>query len=148
MSTAIPFRFEEMDGLSSSSHERLLGLRAQVSDEGDSASFAVRFSNQRSFRVLIPFVEMPALLNEVRFASGQMVSRLLAGPDAGREQIIEMCACAMRPSHIDGLVERLTADRVYVMHFEDHAPVAVRIPLAMAVTLREKMENLSRWSHH
>lgn len=129
-------------------HERVAGLRATVHDDGAAALFAVQFTNQQPFKVLIPFHEMPAIMNEFRVAAGVMTARAAEAPDQGQSVLLDMCAAAMRPFHIEGMIERLTSDRIYIMQFEDHAPVAIRISADMACRLRHKMTNLARLAAH
>lgn len=129
-------------------HERVAGLRATVHDDGAAALFAVQFTNQHPFKVLIPFHEMPAIMNEFRVAAGVMTARAAEAPDQGHMRMLELCSAALRPHYVDGMIERLSGDRIYLMQFEDHAPVAIRISADMAFRLRQKMDRLARLASH
>lgn len=141
-------RFSEPGVVQSPTHERLTGLRGSVYPDGEAATFTVQFTNQRPFKLLIPFIEMPAIFHEVKTASESMVNRQALSVGGGAEMMLEIYRNAMRPMHIDGLIDRRTGDRVFAMHFPDHAPLAVRLTLAQSFGLRTQMQALARSLAH
>lgn len=137
-------RIGEPDRVKSVTHERLEALRGEVYPDGGAATFTVQFTNQRPFKVLVPFDQMPALYFEVRAAAGNLVDRQALSMDAGASAILELCRNPMRPTHIGGMLHRRTWDRIYYLEFEDHAPLAISISPAQAMNLRARMDKLAR----
>lgn len=142
------FQLGEPGDVRSAAQERIAGLRGDVDGDGGAASFRVQFTNQRPFRVLIPFAEMPAILHEFRVASAEMVNRQAHSWDGGAEAMMEMCRTALRPSHIDGMIDRRNWDRTYFMQFREHAPLAITLSLTEAKSLRAQMDALARTLAH
>jgi hypothetical protein len=108
-------------------HEHLLDLRANVHSDGDATSFAVAFTNQKPFKVKVSFEEMAPILNELRYASNLMMSRQRRKLDGGAQKMMDLVEHALRPTHIEIIVNPVTGDRVFILLFDDHAPMAIAI---------------------
>jgi len=141
-------RLGEPGEVRSVAQERVSALRGEVYPDGGAASFRVQFTNQRAFRVLIPFAEMPAILHEFRVASAVMVNRQASTVDGGAESMMELCRTALRPVRIEGMIDRRSWERTYIMQFRDHAPLAITLTLAEAQSLRAQMDALARTLAH
>lgn len=140
-----PLRLGEPGEVRSAASERVYGLRGEVHPDGNAVTMVVQFTNQSAFKVLIPFLEMPAIFHEFQVASAQMVSRQsLFTRDGGAELMRELCRLALRPIQVDGTIDRHSGDRTYVMQFADHAPLAFRMSPAQSIRLRVHMEKMAR----
>lgn len=138
-------RLEEPEEPRSSTHEVVLGLRADVHPDGDSTSVAVHFSNMPPFRVHVPLAQAGPILNELQHAAVQMVNRQQLHLDRGASQIIALCEQAARPAQLQILVEPLTHDRVFIFQFSDRAPISVRIsPAELPIMLAQLARAIAR----
>lgn len=107
--------------------EYLMGMRSSVATDGSGTLFDLAFTNQKPFRLLVPFNGMPAIFSEIRHAQVLMIQRQRMHLDRGAEQMLELCETALRPSHLDVLVDPHNGDRLFIHQFEHHAPVAFRV---------------------
>lgn len=132
-------------GASLSVSENLLTIRSAVDFDGAAADFRLHFTNQHPFVAHVPFVDMPAIFSEIRHAVTLMVNRRQALPDRGAAALLELCATALRPAIIQILVDPLTADRLFLFQFEDHAPISLRIsPLELEGMLQDLAAAIAR----
>lgn len=129
-------------------HERLLGFRAQVSDDGDSTSFACQYTHQRPFLCRVGIEEIGPILNEIRSASNIMVNRQRLKLDKGAEKMLGMCANALRPVANDVIIDPATGDRLFILQFADHAPIVIRMSVAEVAIGLHTLEEAVRRSHN
>ena len=128
--------------------ETLLDLRANVHPDGDATSFSIAFTNQRPFKVKVPFEEMAPILNEIRYASNLMVKRQRLKLDRGAEKTMALVEHALKPLHTEIFIDPANGDRVFILLFEDHAPLAIRKSVAdVHTTLRNLAEVTARSKH-
>ncbi|RWO22845.1 hypothetical protein [Mesorhizobium sp.] len=128
--------------------ESLLDLRANVHPDGDATSFSIALTNQRPFKLMVPFEEMAPILNEIRYASNLMVKRQRLKLDRGAEKMMALVQHALKPFHTEIIIDPANGDRVFILLFEDHAPLAIRKSVAdMHTTLRDLARVTSRSGH-
>lgn len=107
-------------------HEKLIGIEAAVHEDGDATSFAVNYTNHKPFRVHVGIEEIPPILHEIRSAALAMMRIQAMKLDRGKDKLLEIAERALRPIDLQVLIDPLTADRVWVMQFNEHAPLAIR----------------------
>lgn len=111
---------------SSKTHEKLIGIEASVHTDGDATSFAVHYTNQKPFRVHVELTEIAPILHEIRTAALSMMNLQTMKLDRGESKIWEIARNALRPAAMRALICPMTADRIFVLQFRDHAPLAIR----------------------
>lgn len=109
-----------------STHEKLIGIEASVHPDGDATSFAVNYTNHAPFRVHVGLEEIAPILHEIRMAALAMMDLQKMKLDRGQEKLLELAQHALRPSALHVLIDPLTADRIFILLFNDHAPLAIR----------------------
>lgn len=128
-----------------SGHERLIGLRASVSDDGEATSFAIQFTNQAAFKVHVPLVQIAGILDEIRYASETMVNRQQIKLDRGASKLLELCETALRPAIVQILIDPVNQDRLFILQFTDHAPLSFRISaLELPLILKQLASAIAR----
>jgi hypothetical protein len=131
-----------------SGHERLVGLRASVSDDGDATSFAIQFTNQPAFKVHVPLPQIVGILDEIRYASETMVNRQQIKLDRGASVLLGMCETALRPAVVQILIDPMTQDRLFILQFTEHAPLAFRVSaLELPLILNQLAATIARSLH-
>lgn len=127
MRTDSAIRLDVEPDFSSDSTEHLLALRSSVDLDGAAADFDLHFTNQAPFRAHIPFDTMPLILTEIRRAAGLMLVRQQFQLDHGAEKLLELCETALRPAHLEVIIDPRNGDRLFIHQFDDHAPIAFRL---------------------
>lgn len=110
----------------SATEERVLGLRTNVSPDGDAAVFTVQFTNMPAFNVHIGIEEIFGIQHEVRTAAQLMGTRQRLKLDHGHQKLLEMCQTSLRPAWVEVLIDPITMDRLFILQFRDHSPVVIR----------------------
>lgn len=113
--------------LRETTQEFILDLRAIVQPDGDATNISISLTNLKPFKVKVPFEEMAPILNELRYASNLMMQRQRLKLDRGARKMMDLVEHALRPSHIEILIDPVSGDRIFILIFEDHAPMAIRM---------------------
>lgn len=122
----------------SKTRELLLGMKTEIDPDGDAASVSLEFSNITPFRCHVPLLQAASIMNELRYASVQMIEKQHLKLDHGASKVLELCEAAIRPSVIQVMVDPTTHDRLFLFQFDHQAPIAVRVsPLELPVMLAQ-----------
>ena len=108
-------------------HERLIGLRANVALDGNATSFAVQYTNQHAFRVHVPIEQIGLIFSEIRHATNLMFTRQRLTIDRGASKLAELAEIAITPRDAHVMIDTKTFDRLFVFQFLDHAPISLRM---------------------
>lgn len=92
---------------------------------------------------------MGPILNELRYASNMMARRQRLKLDRGAGKMMDLVEHALRPRHIEVLIDPTTGDRIYILMFGDeHAPMALRLSVADVEMLHQsEAEAVARAAH-
>ncbi len=123
-----PIGISQFSEPSTTKHERLLGLKANVAMDGESASFAVQYTNMHAFRVHIPFQQIPKIFAEVRHTTNLMFTRQRLSLDRGSSRFRDLIQLALEPRDAQVFIDPRTLDRLFVFQFLDNPPVSLRMP--------------------
>lgn len=122
-----PIGISQFSEPSTTKHERLLGLKANVAMDGESTSFAVQYTNMHAFRVHIPLQQMPKIFAEVRHATNLMFTRQRLTMDRGSSKFRDIIQLALEPRDAEVFIDPRTFDRLFVFTFLDHTPISLRM---------------------
>lgn len=86
---------------------------------------------------------MSPIFSEIRYASSLMLNRQELHIDHGASSMLELCQGALRPCAVEPLIDPLTWDRLFIIQFLDHAPIAIRMS---AVETHQSLMRLARVS--
>ncbi len=136
-----PFDISQFSDPEVTTHEKLLGLRANVAPDGESTSFAIQFTNQHAFRVHVPIEQIPNIFKEISYATNVMFTRKSLMLDRGSGVLFDLIKNAKHPGRTETYIDSLTLDRVFVFQFLEQAPFAVRLT---ALQHREMLDSLQR----
>lgn len=112
--------------------ERLTHLRSSVGQNGQSATFELHCTNMKPFIIDIPFAQFGSVWEEVHNASNLMLHRRGGGLERDHERLYELCSEALTPRRQVIIVDPYSADHIYILQFDDHEPLAIRMS-ALAV---------------
>lgn len=103
--------------------------------DGLAATFGVRYAGLGTIDVEIPFDQINGILGELSFARDSMYDRQMMGRGAG---LLAPATHAVRPAAIEITVDPITKDRIFRLHFENHAPFSFRVgAVDLAVALAQ-----------
>lgn len=101
-------------------------LETVIHPEGDDAKVTITTTTGK-FNLNVPFEYIARANTAIRRATILMLHRQSMKKDAGQNALDELLKTALRPRHVSVAVDRATGDRNWILQFDDHGIVVVRM---------------------
>lgn len=121
----------------------ILEISAIIAPDGSGAAIKLLLSTGGVSFEADP-TELINMVNTLRAASSQIAARKRYAHDWGRAWLADLCAKAPRPAEITVRVDPQNGDRLFLMQFDNQAPIALRNTVEDVHRVIESLMRLAR----
>ncbi|RWQ12377.1 hypothetical protein [Mesorhizobium sp.] len=120
-----------------------MAVRAIVHPDGNDARLTLH-TNSGSIDLVVSHEFISAIHAEIHNAATRMLYRQAMRADEGVAAFDDVLRAALRPADCHVIIERDTADRVFVLQFRDRMPLAIRMAPEQVADSLDQLTSLSR----
>jgi hypothetical protein len=121
----------------------VLEISATIAPDGSGATIKL-FLNTGRVAFEVDPTELTKMINTLRAASSQIAARKRYAHDWGRAWLADLCATAPRPAEITVRVDPQNGDRLFLMQFDNQAPIALRNTVEDVQRVIESLMRITR----
>jgi hypothetical protein len=129
-------------------HSTLQTFAADVTGDGNVASFGMKYSGLPEFRVAVKLEELGLSIHMLKSTAAKMIRQRAAWPDRGRGVLVETAEAAIVPTKLDVILDPKTGDRTIIAQSAHNPPIALKLTPFEAEMLLQRLELLKKLGSH